>query len=68
MKAEFTKDENGTVRIFSIVILQIWFVYASEFGVRSCKGKAHIQQSDNQISEINKQNKEALLQQLEAHQ
>lgn len=57
MKAEFTKDENGT----------IWFVYASDFGVRSCKGKAHMQQSDNQISEINKQNKEALLLQLEAH-
>ena len=58
MKAEFSKDENGT----------IWFTYASNIGQRRCKGKEHIQHSQTQISEINKQNKEKMLLQLEAHQ
>ena len=58
MRAEFSKDENGT----------IWFVNASKIGVRRCKGKEHIQHSANQVNEIQKQNKEAYLQQLEAHQ
>jgi hypothetical protein len=43
MKAEFSKDENGT----------IWFVFASQIGQRRCKGKEHIQHSQTQISEIN---------------
>ncbi len=36
MKAEFTKDENGTVSLpFPFLIyFQIWFVYVSEIGVR----------------------------------
>ena len=54
MKAEFSKDENGTVSHVYYHHFQIWFVYVSEIGVRSCKGKTHMQQSDNQLSEINK--------------
>jgi hypothetical protein len=44
MKAEFSKDENGT----------IWFSYASKIGQRKCKGKEHIHHSKTKISEINK--------------
>lgn len=58
MKAEFSKDEHGT----------LWLAFASQIGQRKCKGKEHIQHSQTQVSEINKQNKEKMLLQLEAHQ
>ena len=39
MRAEFMRDENGTVRQYSNLLLQIWFFYANQIEIRPIRGK-----------------------------